>query len=125
MIIQIGTEIDESRILWKHKETDEWTRADIDDLIRAYESMHDMDRDLYDIMESIEKLSSAEPKTGEWMLLEYEYLTCSECGDDHWTGCESTAEARERLKSGDYPNYCSNCGAKMNSSFYGGHTSRV
>ncbi len=66
-----------------------------------------------------------EPKTGKWMLLEYEYLTCSECGDDHWTGCESTAEARERLKSGDYPNYCSNCGAKMNNSFYIGHTSRV
>ena len=37
MIIQIGTEVDESRILWKHKESDEWERADIDDLIRAYE----------------------------------------------------------------------------------------
>ncbi len=37
MIIQIGTEVDESRILWKHKESDEWKRADIDDLIRAYE----------------------------------------------------------------------------------------
>ena len=37
MIIQIGTEVDESRILWKRKESDEWKRADIDDLIRAYE----------------------------------------------------------------------------------------
>lgn len=37
MIIQIGTEVDESRILWKHKESDEWKRADIDDLIEAYE----------------------------------------------------------------------------------------
>ena len=27
----------ESRILWKYKESDEWKRADIDDLIRAYE----------------------------------------------------------------------------------------
>lgn len=38
MIIQIGTEVDESRILWKYKESDEWKRADIDDLIRAYEN---------------------------------------------------------------------------------------
>lgn len=37
MIIQIGTEMDESRILWKHKESDDWQRADIDDLIDAYE----------------------------------------------------------------------------------------
>ena len=39
MIIQIGTEVDESRILWKHNETDKWTRADIDELIEAYESI--------------------------------------------------------------------------------------
>lgn len=39
MIIQIGTEVDESRILWKHKESDDWKRADIDDLIRAFESI--------------------------------------------------------------------------------------
>ena len=38
MIIQIGTEVDESRILWKRKESDEWERADIDDLIEAYEN---------------------------------------------------------------------------------------
>ena len=38
MIIQIGTDFDESRILWKHKESDEWKRADIDDLIEAYEN---------------------------------------------------------------------------------------
>lgn len=37
MIIQIGTEVDESKILWKYKESDEWKRADIDDLIEAYE----------------------------------------------------------------------------------------
>ena len=39
MIIQIGTDVDESRILWKYKESDEWKRADIDDLIRAYEQV--------------------------------------------------------------------------------------
>lgn len=39
MIIQIGTEVDESRILWKHNEKDEWKRADIDELIDSYESI--------------------------------------------------------------------------------------
>ena len=39
MIIQIGTEADESRILWKHNEKDEWTKADIDELIDAYEGI--------------------------------------------------------------------------------------
>ena len=53
MIIQIGTEVDESRILWKHKESDEWERADIDDLIRTYEDS---------------------ARTGEWIKLnEYKY----------------------------------------------------
>ena len=39
MIIQIGTEIDESKILWKHREEDDWRRADIDELIEVYESI--------------------------------------------------------------------------------------
>ena len=39
MIVQIGTEVDESRILWKREEGDDWKRADIDDLIRAFESI--------------------------------------------------------------------------------------
>ena len=46
MIIQIGTEVDESKILWKHKESDEWERADIDDLIEAYEEMQRFIEDL-------------------------------------------------------------------------------
>ena len=41
MIIDIGTEVDESVIRWKHKETDEWQRADIDELIDAYESINE------------------------------------------------------------------------------------
>jgi hypothetical protein len=39
MIIQIGTDADESRILWKHKESDDWQGADIDDLIDVYEDI--------------------------------------------------------------------------------------
>ena len=41
MIIAIGTEVDESVIRWKHKETDEWQEADIDELIDAYESINE------------------------------------------------------------------------------------
>ncbi len=41
MIIQIGTEVDESVIKWKYKETDEWKRADIDELIDAFESINE------------------------------------------------------------------------------------
>ena len=36
MIIQIGTEVDESKILWKYNENDDWRRANIDDLIKSY-----------------------------------------------------------------------------------------
>ena len=50
---------------------------------------------------------------GHWFISEYEYLTCSECGHYHWTGCDSNAEAKERLEAGDCPNFCPNCGAKM------------
>lgn len=54
-----------------------------------------------------------EVRHGVWCLVEYEYLTCSECGESYYTGCESTAEAKERLQNGEVPNYCPNCGAKM------------
>ncbi len=50
---------------------------------------------------------------GHWFISEYEYLTCSECGEYYYTGCDSTAEAKKRLADGRHPNYCPNCGAKM------------
>lgn len=54
-----------------------------------------------------------EVRHAKWCLIEYEYFVCSRCGHWHYTGCESTAEAKERLLNGAVPNYCSNCGAKM------------
>lgn len=62
MIIQIGTEVDESRILWKHKESDEWKRADVDDLIEAYENRQKGEwifnpKDAIDLMFTLPKCS--------------------------------------------------------------------
>lgn len=54
-----------------------------------------------------------EVRHGYWYITEYEYFTCSECGNSFYNGCESTAEAKQRLKDGLYDNYCGHCGAKM------------
>ena len=54
-----------------------------------------------------------EKRTGHWYIREYEFFTCSECGEDYYNGCEYTEQAKERLADGKHPNYCPNCGAKM------------
>lgn len=66
-----------------------------------------------ELQREIESLPSAEPNTGHWYIREHEYFTCSECGEDYWNSCDSTAEAEELLETGDYPNFCPNCGADM------------
>jgi hypothetical protein len=33
-----------------------------------------------------------------WEIVEYEYLTCSNCDKSYYTDCNSTAEAKEMLK---------------------------
>lgn len=50
---------------------------------------------------------------GHWYIREYEYFTCSECGHDEWNGCDSTADANQRLANGETPNFCSHCGSDM------------
>lgn len=88
MIIQIGTKADESKILWKHKESDKWKKADIDDLIKVYEYR---------------------PK-GEWLITDtYPHnVYCSECyttfAQAHWGVWEDGSLPR---------NFCPNCGADM------------
>ena len=54
-----------------------------------------------------------EVRHGEWFFTEYKYFSCSECGESYYNGCDSTFEAKERLRKGEYHNYCPNCGAKM------------
>lgn len=40
MIIKIGTEVDESRIMWKYSEDDTWKSAGVEELIDSYENNH-------------------------------------------------------------------------------------
>ena len=65
------------------------------------------------VIEHLKQMPSADRPTGKWLIREYEYFTCSECGEDYWNGCDCTQEAKERLQNGDYPNFCPNCGARM------------
>ena len=57
-----------------------------------------------------------EVRHGEWRIFEYEYLTCSECGDSYYTGANSTVEAKYKLETGRYYPFCPHCGAKMDKS---------
>ena len=66
----MGTEVDESRILWKHKESDEWKRADIDDLIRAYENRP--------AERTGERTIQNCPKCGKFVLKDW--IVCPYCG---------------------------------------------
>ena len=52
-------------------------------------------------------------KNGYWFFTEYEYFDCSVCGGVYYNGCDSTQEAKTKLKEGDYYKYCPHCGAKM------------
>ena len=94
-----------------------------DDLIRRQDAIEELARWIGYIDEDmilriqigLKKLPPEKPerKTGKWYIREYEYFTCSECGEDYWNSCDSTAEAKELLETGGYPNYCPNCGARM------------
>lgn len=48
---------------------------------------------------------------GHWYVSEYEYLNCSVCGEEMYTGCNSTKEAQ--LLKEHWKKFCPNCGAKM------------
>ena len=54
-----------------------------------------------------------EVRHGHWYFVEYEYFSCSEFGKSYYNGCDSTCEAKEKLRNGEYHNYCPNCGADM------------
>ena len=54
-----------------------------------------------------------EVKHAHWIIIEYEYLNCSHCGESYYTGAESTEQAKEWLEKGYAYSYCPYCGAKM------------
>lgn len=66
------------------------------------------------VVSDVEKIESADVAPvvhGKWCVSEYEYLNCSVCGEQMYTGCNSTKEAIILAKH--WKNYCPNCGAKM------------
>ena len=72
-----------------------------------------------DVLDSIDSQPDAdvEPvRHAHWEIQEYEFLTCSDCGESYYTGCDCTSEAKEKLEDGDCYNYCPYCGAKMDES---------
>lgn len=61
-----------------------------------------------------EQSIDAEPvRHGKWLISEYEYFDCSECGESYYNGCDSHEEAERKLKNHDAYAYCPHCGAKM------------
>lgn len=54
-----------------------------------------------------------EVRHGRWFFTEYEFFTCSVCGESYYNGAESTAQAESYLNSGRTYKYCPNCGARM------------
>lgn len=50
---------------------------------------------------------------GNWGFIEYEFFICSVCGEEYFNDCNSTKEAKQKLKDGMAYHYCPNCGATM------------
>ena len=73
--------------------------------------------DAIEIMAEIHYMPAAdvvEVRHGRWIFTEYEFFTCSVCGESYYNGAESTAQAESYLNSGHTYKYCPNCGARMN-----------
>ena len=64
-------------------------------------------------IDELPRADVAEVKHAYWYFTEYEFFSCSECGESYFNGSDSTAETRERLAEGRYYPYCPHCGAKM------------
>ena len=48
---------------------------------------------------------------GEWKIVEYEFFTCTRCGDSYYNGAESTEQAESYLNSGHVYDFCPHCGS--------------
>lgn len=69
------------------------------------------------VIEIIEQAPTveAEPvRHGKWVFVEPGAVWCSECGmDSSLCDAETADETKRRIANGETPNYCPNCGAKM------------
>lgn len=54
-----------------------------------------------------------EVKHGKWGIVEYEYFTCSACGESYFNDMDSHKMAEDYLKNNGAYKYCPWCGAKM------------
>lgn len=71
-------------------------------------------RDVENFIKDAPAADVQEVKHGHWYFTDYDYFDCSECGEAYYNGCNSSAEARKRLETGqDVYKYCPWCGAKM------------
>ena len=48
---------------------------------------------------------------GGWKIVEYEFFTCTRCGDSYYNGAESTEQAESYLNSGHVYDFCPHCGS--------------
>lgn len=92
---------------------------------KQIEELHELSESIYmsgyaldwedsdDIAEQLYNEGYRKQAEGHWLILEYEFFTCSECNYDYYNGCSSTRQAKQRLTHGYYPNFCPDCGANM------------
>lgn len=100
-------------------------RAAVHDLVKSLPEYHMFNYDRTesrrgispdDVDFGVDKIPAAdvvEVRHGRWIITEYEFFTCSVCGESYYNGAESTAQAESYLNSGHTYKYCPNCGACM------------
>jgi ribosomal protein L33 len=66
-----------------------------------------------DILDYQPTVDAAPIVHAHWFITEHEFLNCSNCGKEYYTGSESTKEAKRRLKDGEVYKFCPHCGARM------------
>lgn len=68
---------------------------------------------LQPVLDAKDYIENRKAHKGHWIISEYEYLDCSECGKSYYTGCNSTKEAKKNLENGNAYPRCPYCGAEM------------
>ena len=57
------------------------------------------------------RVKGTQPR-GKWVMVKYDLAACSQCGRDHFTGFDTTKEAKANWNK-DLPRFCPGCGARM------------